>query len=499
MRILVLLLWVGLCQQTVAAVANTPGNTDAKSQQPLSEQQLTELIATLESPTARKVFVEKLKTLQAAQAEESDQGLGINISETLQLGDTTEKYVTSFLQTLDQWGLNQSELGRAVASLGILLGAALLMVLHKQGLKWAGRKTQTLRERYRLSHERLRLLIKIQRFFGYTLLLILLFYSLTTVWNLSPGKLAPGFSFSNMVENYLIVMLIVIVAANIWEFFNAAMEFQMQRNQRLQTARAQTFIPIVRNVLMFVVVIMTLLTLMSELGIDIMPLLAGAGVLGIAVGFGAQTLVKDFLTGFTIILEDLLQIGDVVGLADRVGVVERITIRKIQLRALDGTVHTVPFSEISIVDNLTKHYAYYLMDIGVAYREDIDEVIECLQEIDAGMREEDDYREKILEPIDIMGVDRFADSAVIVRARLKTRGSDKWSVGREFNHRMKKAFDQRGIEIPFPHQTLYFGQDKQGHAPKANVALFNANDAKAQADSEASSRHQRSARYAQQG
>ena len=188
-----------------------------------------------------------------------------------------------------------------------------------------------------------------------------------------------------------------------------------------------------------------------------MPLLAGAGVLGIAVGFGAQTLVKDFLTGITVILEDLLQIGDVVQVGQRSGRVERITLRKIQLRDLEGIVHTVPFGEVSIVDNYTKEYSYYLFDVGVAYKEDTDQVIEHLKNIDEGMRESEQYQDLILEPLEILGVDQFADSAVVIKARIKTRAHDRWTIGREFKRRIKYTFDEHGIEIPFPHQTVYFG------------------------------------------
>jgi small conductance mechanosensitive channel len=178
----------------------------------------------------------------------------------------------------------------------------------------------------------------------------------------------------------------------------------------------------------------------------------------------------------TIIFEDLIQIGDVVNLGGRSGLVEKITIRKVQLRGLDGTVYTVPFGEINIVDNLTKEFSYYLMDIGVAYRENTDEVVRCLKKIDEELRQDKDFRNKILEPLDILGVDKFADSAVIIKARIKTRPIEQWNVGREFNRRMKFEFDKRGIEIPFPHQTLYFGEDKSGRAPSATLKLATAAD-----------------------
>ena len=214
---------------------------------------------------------------------------------------------------------------------------------------------------------------------------------------------------------------------------------------------------------------------LSELGIDIYPLLAGAGVAGIAIGFGAQALVKDFLTGFIVVFEDLLQVGDVVRVGDRAGAVERITMRKIQLRNLDGIVHTIPFSEVNIVDNFTKEFSYYLFDVGVAYREDVDEVVHCLLEIDEELRASNEFGDKILAELEVLGLDRFADSSVIIRARTKTKAHDRWTVGREFNRRIKQTFDQRNIEIPFPHQTIYFGEDKKGHAPSAKLDVNQAN------------------------
>lgn len=184
-------------------------------------------------------------------------------------------------------------------------------------------------------------------------------------------------------------------------------------------------------------------------------------------------MVKDFITGFAILLEDLLQIGDVVTVGDRTGEVTHITMRKIELRAVDGIVHTVPFSEVTVVDNMTKHFSYYLLEIGVAYRENTDEVVACLHAIDEEMRESEDYGPLILAPLEVLGVDAFADSAVIIKARTKTQPHKRWRVGREFNRRIKQRFDREGIEIPFPHQTIYFGEGKTGDAPRARVSLEN--------------------------
>jgi small-conductance mechanosensitive channel len=213
------------------------------------------------------------------------------------------------------------------------------------------------------------------------------------------------------------------------------------------------------------------MVVLAELGVNITPLLAGAGVVGLAVGFGAQKLVQDVITGWFILMEDTIAVGDVAEVAGHAGLVERISIRTIRLRDLSGVVHTIPFSAVDSVKNFTKDFSYYLFEVGVAYREDTDEVVEVLREIDAEMREDPELGPDILEPLEVMGVDRFEDSAVIVRVRTKTKPLRQWAVGREFNRRMKKAFDARGIEIPFPHQTVYFGVDKEGKAPPATLRM----------------------------
>jgi small conductance mechanosensitive channel len=169
-------------------------------------------------------------------------------------------------------------------------------------------------------------------------------------------------------------------------------------------------------------------------------------------------------------MDDQIRVGDVVSIGDKGGLVERITLRLTVLRDLSGNVHYIRNGKIDIVTNMTKDYSRYVFDIGVAYREDVDEVIEVLESIDEEMRGDEYYGPSILEPLEILGLDRFGDSAVIVRARTKTKPIKQWEIGREFNRRIKKRFDELDIEIPFPHQTIYFGVDKDGGAPPLHVA-----------------------------
>ncbi len=229
--------------------------------------------------------------------------------------------------------------------------------------------------------------------------------------------------------------------------------------------RSRTLANIARNVLLALIALFAGATILTELGINTAPLLAGAGVVGLAVGFGSQRLVQDIITGLFILLGDTVRVGDVVDLGGKAGVVEAMSMRAITLRSYEGNVHTIPYSAIETVTNMTKDFSFWVFDIGVAYREDVDQVMQVLRDIDGQLRKEWPYRRLILEPLDIAGLDRFADSAVMIKARIKTRPGEQWRIGREFNRRMKVRFDELGIEIPFPHQTVYFGVDKAGSAP----------------------------------
>ncbi|MEQ8371366.1 MAG: mechanosensitive ion channel, partial [Alphaproteobacteria bacterium] len=234
---------------------------------------------------------------------------------------------------------------------------------------------------------------------------------------------------------------------------------------------ALTLLPLIRRIMMVVLVTLAAMVTLSEMGVDIAPLLAGAGVLGLAVGFGSQTLVKDVVTGLFILLEDQISVGDVAELGGHTGVIEAISIRTVRLRDLQGIVHIVPFGEVTTVKNYTREYAYAFMEVGVAYRENTDHVIEVLKEVAEDLRQDPEHGPNILEPLEVMGVDRFDDSAVIIRVRFKAVAMTQWGIRREYNRRMKLRFDRDGIEIPFPHQTLYFGEDRAGRAPPARVRV----------------------------
>ncbi len=268
--------------------------------------------------------------------------------------------------------------------------------------------------------------------------------------------------------------LVMVFATGIWELASSAIERYLHRSSRdgsaiQHSARIRTLLPLLRKALFVFLSIMVVMITLSELGIDIAPLLAGAGVVGLAIGFGAQKLVQDIITGVFMLVEDALSVGDVVNVAGLGGVVEDMSIRSIRLRDAAGSVHTVPFSSVSTVTNLTKDFSYYVLDINVAYRENTDEVTAICRQIVDEMRKDPRFSNDILEPLEVLGVDQFLESSVLVKARIKTRASRQWAVGREFNGRLKRRFDEEQIEMPYPHRTIYLGVDKHGEAPPLHV------------------------------
>ena len=229
-----------------------------------------------------------------------------------------------------------------------------------------------------------------------------------------------------------------------------------------QVKRLDTLGRVMRYVFAVAIGVIAGMLVLAELGVAIAPLLASAGVLGIAVGFGAQSLIKDYFNGLFLLLEDQVHQGDVVEIAGKGGVVEEITLRYIRLRDYEGNVHFIPSGAVSTVTNRSRGFAYAVIDAGVSYREDIDEVFAVMREVAGAMRAEEALAPLILDDIEIAGVDAWADSAVIIRCRFKVQPLQQWTVKRAFLQRLKKAFDRRGIEIPFPHLTVFSGEQKGG-------------------------------------
>lgn len=246
-------------------------------------------------------------------------------------------------------------------------------------------------------------------------------------------------------------------------------QLQERTDDPEQMKRLETLGRVFRYIAAVLITLISGMLVLAELGVSIAPILASAGVIGIAIGFGAQSLIKDYFNGFFLLLEDQVHQGDVVEVAGKGGLVEEVTLRYIRLRDYEGNVHFVPNGVITTVTNRTRTFAYAVINIGIAYRENVEEVFAVMREVAAGMRQDETLGPLILEDIDIAGVDDWADSAVVIRCRFKVGPLQQWTVRRAFLLRMKKEFDRRGIEIPFPHLTLYPGQARDGSAPPLHI------------------------------
>jgi moderate conductance mechanosensitive channel len=282
-----------------------------------------------------------------------------------------------------------------------------------------------------------------------------------------------------MIETWLVttglrVLLMLLLTWGLWWLLRISTgrlkgRLLAKKSDPEAERRVTTLTTILRGAGGFVLLVTAGMVIISQLGVKLGPMVAAAGIGGLAIGFGAQNLVRDVISGFFILLEDQVRVGDVVQLNGQGGLVEDITLRHIRLRDLAGTVHYFPNGSIDRVANMTKQFSFYLIDFGVAYREDTDEVFGVMRTVVDQMRAEEPGSVDILEPLEILGVDRFADSAVILRARIKTRPLRQWATGREFNRRLKKALNAADIEIPYPHQTIYWGEHKGGQPAKLHV------------------------------
>ncbi len=263
------------------------------------------------------------------------------------------------------------------------------------------------------------------------------------------------------------ILLVLVIALVVSKVLGRFMNILRQRlvsaglskgDTATETAkRTETLIRLVRQASYIVLWVMVALVLLKEVGVEIAPILAGAGIVGLAVGFGAQNLVRDVISGFFFILEDQVRVGDVAVVNGTGGLVEEINFRTIILRDISGVVHVFPNGAVTTLSNMTKDWSAYLFDFSVAYKEDTDKVARVIEQVGREMVHDPKFGPLMLEVPEIFGVDAFADSAVVIRGRIKTRPIQQWAVGREFNRRIKYAFDAAGIEIPFPHRTVYFG------------------------------------------
>ena len=235
-------------------------------------------------------------------------------------------------------------------------------------------------------------------------------------------------------------------------------------DDRESVKRAETLGRVFRYLVAVVVSLLAGTLVLSEMGVSVAPILGAAGVAGLAVGFGAQSLVKDYFTGFFLLIEDQIRQGDVVKLGEHAGLVEQVTLRYVQLRDYDGHVHFVPNGMISSVVNLGRGHAQAVVDIGVAYSTDLDAAMSLMREVAAELRRDPAHAARILDELEMAGVERWADSSVVIRARFRVAPLEQWTVRREYLRRLKIAFDRAGIEIPFPQLALHVAAAR---APRA--------------------------------
>ena len=295
------------------------------------------------------------------------------------------------------------------------------------------------------------------------------------IWGIPVSGLIASPTGTLVILRAVAIAFTVAVIAAIIEVNNTMAERLLKEKRRGRkkevSQKQKTLIPVIQTAINIAAGFVGGIIVLERLGVNTTPILAGAGIIGLAVGFGSQTLVKDLISGLFILFEESIRVGDWAMVGTRGGSVESVGLRTVKLRDMNGTLHVISNSSIDSLSNFSKVFSRTLMDIGVAYREDVDEVIELLKELGETLQNDPEHGPNILEPIEIFGLDRFEDSAVIIRARFKTKPLKQWSIKRAYYRLMKRAFDERGIEIPFPHRTVYMGEPKEGSAPPLHVDM----------------------------
>ena len=288
--------------------------------------------------------------------------------------------------------------------------------------------------------------------------------------------LSLGYQLSPAMASALRIGVILVLAWLAMAFshklirtFRIYISSSMHDGEEVQ--RAATLGRVFRYAASVIISLVAGILVLAELGISVAPILGAAGVVGLAVGFGAQSLVKDYFSGFFLLLENQIRLGDVVEAGGKSGMVEEITLRYVRMRNYVGHVHYVPNGSITAVTNMTRGFAQAVVDVGVAYRESVDQALEVMRTVGAELRADAAFAARILDDVEIVGVDSWGDSAVILRCRFKVVAIEQWTVRREYLRRLKYAFDAAGIEIPFPHLTVYPGQAKDGSSPALRLSM----------------------------
>jgi small conductance mechanosensitive channel len=293
-------------------------------------------------------------------------------------------------------------------------------------------------------------------------------------WRVNVGGVLFSSTGRDLLARVADIAIVVVIALVCWEVASGLITAHLNRRDRtgdaiIRSARVRTLLPLIRNALLIVISVMAVLVVLSEIGVDIAPLLAGAGVAGLAIGFGAQSLVKDVIAGGFFMFEGTINIGDVVDIDGKGGLVEGMTVRSIRLRDYNGDLRTINFGSVGVVTNMTRDFSYYQCDVKVAYRYDVDEIVAVLRETDEELRSDPALKGDILAPIEIAGVESFADTTFMIRSRIKTRPIRQWDVGRAFRRRLKLKFEEKDIQLAVPGLPAYVVVS-EGSAKKSTIA-----------------------------
>ncbi|UIJ73601.1 mechanosensitive ion channel domain-containing protein [Aurantimonas sp. HBX-1] len=276
------------------------------------------------------------------------------------------------------------------------------------------------------------------------------------------------------VGSLLGAAIVLVLGVGVYIAVSSWVEYRLNPHYgTVPTARERTLLSLFRNAFTIAMVVIVAMLVLSQLGINIAPLLAGAGVVGLAIGFGAQKFVQDIITGAFIQIQNAMNEGDIVEVNGISGVVEHLTVRSVGLRTVEGTWYLIPFSSVDQVANFSKDFAYYVADIGVAYRENVADVKQMMHDAFDELKLGSEG-ENLISEFDMWGVNELGDSAVVVRGRVMTKPGTQWGIGRAYREIVKRMADERGIEIPFPQTTVWFGEDRKGRAPPVRVEALDA-------------------------
>ncbi|MBP7219561.1 MAG: mechanosensitive ion channel family protein [Paludibacteraceae bacterium] len=263
---------------------------------------------------------------------------------------------------------------------------------------------------------------------------------------------------------YILISLVVVIVL-IWLLNAISRNLEkviLKRSDALRDKEAQkrvkTLMSIGRGIMRLILWAIFALILLKRIGIEIGPIIASAGIAGVAIGFGAQELIRDFLAGFFLLLDNQIRTDDIVVINGTTGIVEKIELRTIRLRDHSGVVHIFQHGKVNTLSNMTKEWSALVFEIGVAYKEDVDTVIAIMKSVGEDLEKDSRFSGNILEPISILGVEQFANNSIQLKVRIKTQTGEQWQTRREYMRRLKYAFDKKGIEIPFPRTTLYWGE-----------------------------------------